>query len=150
LSLWFRSNLLSLNYTKTSYMLFCPSRKDDVISQNVYNITINNQLINRVYDTKFLGMYIDSQLNFKRHVKNLINKVNSIRGMMYSRRNVLPFVCRKQLFSALIYSRLQYCIEVYSTANKSIIDPLYIACNRALRTFQNANRYHNVKQLYIA
>jgi hypothetical protein len=58
-------------------------------------------------------------------------------------------VCRKQLFFALIYSRLQYCIEVYSTANKSIIDPLYIACNLALRTFQNANRYHNVKQLYI-
>jgi hypothetical protein len=149
LSVWFRSNLLSINYTKTSYMLFCPPRKDDTIPEHVYNISIDDKPLNRVFDSKFLGIYIDSKLNFKRHVNYLINKLNSIRGMVYSRRNLLDYACRKKLYFALIYSRIEYCLEVYSCTNKSIIDPLHIACNRALRTFQCTSRYYNVKQLYM-
>ena len=149
LSVWFRSNLLSINYSKTVYMLFCPSKKDEDLPQNNNNIIIDGNNIDRVYFTKFLGMYIDSRLNFKCHVIYLINKLNSVRGMVYSRRDCLPISCRRNLFLAITYSHVRYCIEVYFTAKKSTIDPLHIACNRALRTFQGVNRFHNVKQLYI-
>ena len=83
LSVWFRCNLLSINYSKTVYMLFCPSKKDEDLPQNNNNIIIDGNNIDRVYFTKFLGMYIDSRLNFKCHVNYLINKLNSVRGMAY-------------------------------------------------------------------
>ena len=149
LSVWFRSNLLSINYSKTVYMLFCPSKKDEELPQNNPNIIIEGINIDRVYFSKFLGIYIDSKLNFKHHINHLINKLNSFRGMVYSRRDFLPFSCRRNLFIAIIYSHIQYCIEVYFSANKTTIDPLHIACNRALRTFQGVTRFHNVKQLYL-
>ena len=104
--------------------------------------------INRVNHIKFLGILIDEKLNFKEHVCYLISKVNSIRGMLYSRRDLLPNSCRRSLFFALVYSHLQYCCEVYCQTNNYIIDPLHIACNRVLRTLQNVDRYSNVKDLY--
>ena len=69
--------------------------------------------------------------------------------MVYSRWDCLPISCRIHLFLAITYSHVQYCIEEYFTAKKSTIDTLHIACNRALRTFQGVNRFHNVNQLYI-
>jgi hypothetical protein len=148
LNVWFKCNFLSINYSKTAYMLFCPSKKDELLPLNNYSLVIEGNNINRVFCTKFLGIYIDSQLNFKQHVNYLIKKLNSVRGMIYSRRGYLSNSCLKEIFMALIYSLLQYCIEVYISTNKSVIDPLHIACNRALRTFQGVNRYFNVKQLY--
>ena len=148
LNVWFKSNFLSINYSKTAYMLFCPSKNDELLLLNNHSIIIEGNIINRVYCTKFLGIFIDSHLNFKQHINYLIKKVNSVRGMIYSRRRYLPNSCLKELFSALIYSILQYCIEVYISTNKSTIEPLHIACNRALRTFQGVNRYYKVKQLY--
>ena len=130
-------------------MLFCPSKKDDELLQNNHYVIIDGTNIDRVYFTKFLGIYIDSKLKFNHHINYLINKIHSFRGMVYSRRDCLPFSCRRNLFLAIIYSHIQYCIEVYFSANKTTLDPLHIACNRALRTFQGVDRFHNVKQLYL-
>jgi len=129
-------------------MLFCPSKKHDSLPLINYSINIEGNNINRIYCTKFLGVYIDSQLNFKQHVNYLITKINSVKGMIYSRRRYLPASCLKELFFSLIYSIIQYCIEVYTSTYKSIIEPLHIACNGALRICQCVNRYYNVKQLY--
>ena len=149
LSLWFRCNLLSVNYEKTAYILFYPNSEDiKLIKSENLTIAIAHNQINRVNHIKFLGILIDEKLNFKEHVCYLISKVNSIRGMLYSRRDLLPYSCRRSLFFALVYSHLQYCCEVYCQTNNYIIDPLHIACNRVLRTLQNVDRYSNVKDLY--
>ena len=64
---WLCCNKLSLNALKTHYMVFTPNNKytDDV------DIRINNVQIERVYVTKFLGVQIDSQLNWKNHINHL-------------------------------------------------------------------------------
>lgn len=105
-------------------------------------------LINRVGSVKFLGMYIDEHLNFKEHVDFLISKLNSIKGMIYSRRAYLPDSCRIKLYFSLVFSRLQYGIEVYCLTNKNIIESLHVACNRVLRSLQCVSRYSSVKSLY--
>ena len=46
---WFQANLLSLNVTKTSFMIF--SRKKNLTA----NILINDVQLHRQYETKFLG-----------------------------------------------------------------------------------------------
>ena len=153
LSTWFSSNALSVNYDKTCFIIFHPSKEDlNVLSIDApnYIIQMDGILINRVFSVKFLGIMIDQHLNFKEHVNFLISKLNCIRGMFYSRRAYLPFSCRKKLYYALIYSLLQYGIEVYSLTSKYILDGLQIACNRVLRSLQCADRFANVKSLYCA
>ena len=57
---WFRENKLSLNMTKTKYIIFINTRID-------FNpgISISSQEIERVKSTKFLGLTIHDQIRFK-------------------------------------------------------------------------------------
>ena len=61
LNLWFSVNKLSLNVAKTNFILFS-GRK---IIKDV-RISIDDQIIERVYHTKFLGVYIDDKLSWKK------------------------------------------------------------------------------------
>ena len=65
MSIWFRSNLLSVNYDKTSFILFYPTKIDEYeINSKMLKITINGKPIDRVDCVRFLGVFIDDQLNF--------------------------------------------------------------------------------------
>ena len=71
LSKWFSINKLSLNVKKTSYMVFGNRH----VNNNV-KIRIDMEEIEKVYVTKFLGVYIDYRLDWKRHIDHIINKVS--------------------------------------------------------------------------
>ena len=60
---WVAFNKLSLNLSEYNVMLFTNCRRE----HNV-NISINNCEIDMVYKTKFLGVVIDSKLNWNDHV----------------------------------------------------------------------------------
>ena len=64
LSLWFKANRLSLNITKTNYMLF--SNRKKILNQNM-NVIIDESIITRVKDCKFLGVIIDENLTWMKH-----------------------------------------------------------------------------------
>ena len=61
ISEWLCCNKLSLNASKTHYMVFSHR------SRNISNLDmrINNTEIERVYNTKFLGVQIDAQLSWQ-------------------------------------------------------------------------------------
>ena len=60
LAKWFVVNKLSLNLSKTNYILF-RNRPPDI----EINLFINNQQITRVHIKKILDVYIDESLNWK-------------------------------------------------------------------------------------
>ena len=63
LNIWFAVNKLSLNVSKTNFIIF-GNRK----YKGEVEIKINDISIERVYSTKFLGVLIDHQLNWKEHI----------------------------------------------------------------------------------
>ena len=70
---WFRANKLSLNVSKTNFMIF--SSKSQTNNTNDIKMTILNEKINRVSFTKFLGIIIDEKLNWHHHIDNIVSKV---------------------------------------------------------------------------
>ena len=60
---WLSCNKLSLNVLKIHYIIFTQRNK----KVNDIRLYINNVFIERVYVTKFFGVQIDSQLNWKNH-----------------------------------------------------------------------------------
>ena len=149
LSCWFRSNLLSVNYDKTCFMLFKATKTDEItVTNENFKIAMDNNVIKRSNCINFLGMHIDDNLTFKNHINFLLTKINSMRGMFYHRREFISEMCCKMLYFALVHSRLLYGIELYSTACKTSIYPLQISNNRVLRTLQNVNRYYSIKKLH--
>lgn len=132
-------------------MLFFPSKEDnEYIAANNLNLYMENNAITRVKTVKFLGVIIDECMNFRQHVDSTIKKIKSVNGLLYRRRDYLSHSCRKDLFFALVQSRLQYCIVIYGNTTWNILQPLYIACNRTLRTLQGLTRFSHVKDMYLA
>ena len=63
LNCWFAVNKLSLNLSKTNYMFFTKQN----VPKNI-EVFIHNHKIERVFLTKFLGVFIDCNLNWKEQI----------------------------------------------------------------------------------
>jgi hypothetical protein len=70
---WFDINNLKLNASKTNVILFRTTSKD----KDTLQISAEGSAITQVDSVKFLGVYIDSYLNWKPEVAAVINSINS-------------------------------------------------------------------------
>ena len=75
-SIWLQANRLSLNLKKCTFMAFSKSKKK--LNLRNCQVKINNEPIQRVTNTKFLGVYIDECLSWNIHIKELENKLSKI------------------------------------------------------------------------
>ncbi len=67
-----KCNKLSLNITKSKYMIFhTPQKKVDPLQLNIENTSIDE-----VSDFNFLGLTINEHLNWKSHIDKLTNKIS--------------------------------------------------------------------------
>ena len=66
---WFDSNKLSLNISKTKYIIF--SKKDSI------SIKINNAIVHKVVNYRFLGLNIDQDLKWETHLNLVCKKLAS-------------------------------------------------------------------------
>jgi hypothetical protein len=73
LNKWIKAIELTLNFDKTNFMKFCANNKTCV---NL-NIGYGNKTIREVETTKFLGLQIDNNLNWKTHIQYIIPKLSS-------------------------------------------------------------------------
>ena len=75
---WFDTNKLTLNLSKTKYIIFGnrPTNTDK-------NLTINNIEIERVNEIKFLGVIIDNKLSWKPHIMYIKSKMSKSLAVLY-------------------------------------------------------------------
>ena len=67
---WLNANRLTLNVNKTKYMLFCKRRNNHT---SELTLRLNNNDIQSVTEFNFLGLYLNSKLNWDTHI-NVIGK----------------------------------------------------------------------------
>ena len=79
---WFKANQLSLNLSKSSLMKFWPG-------DTKYNIVLEGNTIPQVRTTKFLGITIDDELNWRSHINNLYSKIQANKRMLMLARNLI-------------------------------------------------------------
>ena len=72
ISLWLKVNKLSLNIKKTHYML-CTNKRS---TKPCISVDIDGHSIDAVEYTRFLGIYIDNKLNWKKHIAYISGKVS--------------------------------------------------------------------------
>ena len=150
ISEWLNANLLSLNVSKTNYIIFKLSdRNKEYIKSGNLQLTIDSKIILQKSTTKYLGMLINENIDWKNHVDELNKKLRSYNGIFYKYRTVLPAGTAKNLYFSYVYSRLTYGIELYGSSTKTVLHPLEITCNKLLRTLQNAPFRYPTKNLYI-
>ena len=105
LNLWLQSNRLSLNVQKSSYMIF---GNHDLPPG--YDFVINSQPLTRSETAKFLGIQIDSKLNFKCQTEKLLSKISRVAGITWKARLLLAKSTLRKIYLSLAYSHLMYGI----------------------------------------
>ena len=74
---WLMANKLSLNVTKTEFILIGSNQLLKKISDHQPNITIKDQPIKRVSESKTLGAIVDQHLKWKSNTENKCKKITS-------------------------------------------------------------------------
>ena len=124
--MWLEVNRLSLNTKKTHFMIFAAGNhsihKYNEINQD---IKINNIPIDRVHSTKFLGVYIDSKLNWSEHIKYIRGKLSKSIGIICKARTLLNRSTLVTLYNSFVLPYISYCIEVWGNTFDKYVLPLF-------------------------
>ena len=99
---WFKANKLSLNISKTNYVIFRPS-----------NGILPDVRFDLKSSVKFLGMVLDENLKWSPQIQHVGAKMSKSHYLINSLKTVLPRSELKTLYYTMIYPYLTYGIEVW-------------------------------------
>lgn len=99
---FFELRHMMLNSLKTNFMVFKSSHSR---MQFPPEIKLTDSLtIRRVTSFKYLGLYIDENLQWITHIKHLERKLAPANGILWKFRNVLPKDAKKLVYDTLFQS----------------------------------------------
>jgi len=132
---WFCANKLSLNISKTNYIIFHNQNKN--IPVNRESIMIDRTTISEVEHIKFLGVTIDNRLNWKIHLTNTSKQVLKAVAILARLKRILPTRTLKTIYSSLILPYLNYGITAWGNVKNREIKRLNILQKKAVRHIAN-------------
>lgn len=117
-------------------------------------ILLDGENIDHVTHTKFLGVSIDENLNWKHHIDNIYIKLSKTTGVLYRvRHNLLADEAMLSIYYTLFYPHLIYCVSVWGCTWHSFLDKLTIAqkkifhCTQFLKKFDSTTHISEVNNI---
>ena len=118
---WLNVNKLSLNITKTKFIVFRSSNKKPKYD---VKITMNNKSIEQVRKTNFLGIIIDEYLTWNDHIAKVANRIIRASSIAAKVRHFLNRNAIKLIYYALVYSYLIYGNLIWGNTYKTRIQKI--------------------------
>lgn len=112
---------MKLHPDKCVFMNFTMKRSNDVM----FDYSLGESSLNRVYEMKDLGVYFTPNLNFSLHVNKIVSKSFQMLGFVkritkdFSDTNTLMM-----LYNSYIRSRLEYCSQIWNPSSTAKINKL--------------------------
>jgi hypothetical protein len=134
---------LKLNESKTELIIFSRSEPTTNFS-TLSKLTITKLAVN------YLGITLDSRLNFKLNIKNKLTKANHAIRITYpliKRNSKLTTENKIILYKALLRPIITYAAPVWSHLSDYALEPLEIFQNKCMRLIHNVPRYTNTQYL---
>lgn len=147
LRIWCTENSLLLNSEKTKIVIFRARNKN--LDKHM-SVTYNGSQLCVVKDVKFLGVWLDENITFAKHIAELDTKLRKCCGIVNRYRHIFPFKVKKIIYCALFYSNLNYCSLTFLTASKKHIEKLYLTQKRFVRLLCNLDNYSNTELSFNA
>lgn len=141
---WINANKLTINVSKTVYMI-STSQNNNLD----FRINIDNIVLNQVNDIKFLGVIIDDKLTWKQHLYYLNNKLSQITGVFYKLRYCMTNECIKLLYMSTAYPHILYCSAIWGGAYKTLLDNLFITQKKLIRIMFFVGKFEHTSPLFL-
>ena len=137
---WLKANRLSLNVSKTSYMIISNQK-------NAIDIRIRDSILTKVSTVKFLGVILDENLTFNDHVK-ISKSVGVMRRLHYQ----LPADVMVKLYYYLVYSYLTYALLAWGRSGRSNAAEIECSHRRACKLLTDYNHriltFHSIYKYF--
>ena len=150
---WFRANKLTLNISKTKYILFRKTKMKVDFSNLCLNI--DNCPVDRIGEGckessfKFVGIKIDEFLQFKEHMKSVRSKITSATFALSKVKNILPEYTKLTIYNSLVKSHLEYCNIAWGKVSSKSLSELQTLQKKALRYVANVKGNAHVDPLFL-
>jgi hypothetical protein len=150
INIWLKANKLSLNVNKTVYMPF--GNYCDTVPLDL-NIKIGDKIINSVNNYKYLGIMIDYNIRWDKHIESIIKKTKYLHFVFYKLAKEMNTKTLLSIYYALFSSVINYGIIAWGGLYKNSVRPLQVLQNKIIKTiFKNTfvvKRPLNLEQLFI-
>ena len=125
---WLTINKLSLNVSKTKFMVFAKPNK---IIPN-FDVKIRNSSVELVSKFNFLGVTLDKGLTWKSHIDKIASKVSKCSGILSRLKHVLPKRILLYIYNALVGPYLFYAVLAWGFVNTNRLLKLQKKCARII------------------
>ena len=105
-NIWLQANKLTINVSKSHYMIFRRRRKKN----NINNHFLNNTVLQKINYTKFLGVIIDDGLKWTNHIAYVKNKIAKGFGIILRARKFFNCKTLLDLDHAFIFPCLKFTV----------------------------------------
>ena len=127
---WLNVNKLSLHIGKTNCMLFAPKGKQISLENKIF---ISGCPIDEVYETKFLGIIIDSRLTWAPHIRYMKSKVAKGLGIILKCRKIFETETLIALYNSIVFPYFSYCILIWGSAYHTHLESVMILQKKLIR-----------------
>ena len=139
---WFRANKLTLNLNKTSCVLFKRNGNKSEISLNLGNICIKS-----VKEMKFLGLWLDCNLNWSSHLSKFFLKLKRNQAMLRQSKHFLNEQSRKLVYHSHLESHMNYGLLIWgNNASKDQLNKLQRIQTECLKLIAQKNKSGNLNK----
>ena len=107
---WFKANKLTLNVEKTVFMLFHPKGK-----KLKEQLTFENKTIENSHETKFLGIWLNDNLSWESHIRQLSIKIKENIILLRKSKNLLKHNAMLPIYYGHVHSHIKYGILLWGS-----------------------------------
>ena len=151
-SSWLIANKLTLNISKSNFVIFRPYQKKITYQPTLKLFDNNSQrLVNLECKTyvKYLGVLIDQHLSWKHHIDHIALRISKTAGIIARLRHFVPFSILSNLYRSLILPYLSYGVVAWGRAAKYLINKLLLLQKRALRLMYFTDKQQHAIPLFL-
>jgi hypothetical protein len=129
---WFNSNLLTLNFEKSSFLLICGSRKLKLCGE--VKLVVQGKQFKQAATTKYLGIKIHENMTWSDHIRDICSKINRRIGILKQVRHILPRQELVTLYNSIVLPLMDYGDLIWGDKNnKLLMEDLHIMQNKAAK-----------------
>ena len=145
LSLWFNRNRLTLNISKSKFILIGSPQK--ISSCNDINLVTDNLSLESTATFKYLSVTINKTMTWGDHVEAISTKINQRLGLLKRIRHLLPLETRITLYNSLVCPLFDYADTISGDkGNTTLVGELQLLENKAAKTILNLPSFSSSRE----
>ena len=135
---WCRENGMIINENKSKCMIIGTSQRLSKLQSHALSINVNGNELDDVDTEKLLGVHIDPQLHFNKHVDYVCKNVTSKIALLKRIKRHLPLPYRKLYYNAYILPCIDYCLTIWGNTTKTNLERIHKLQKCAARVILDA------------